>query len=242
MKFTHTLVVGCGGTGGYLIPPLAKLLTYHPNAEGHITLCDGDTFEPHNAERQLMLGQALNANKAEHMASILELQDAPQGPDLHIDVIPEFLAPDNLAGWLMGTEVPLIIAAVDNDATRKMICQGLEEASSYIDSFMFITPGNDAGDAEHSAAIKGQVLWWGKAEGEAFGVNPAIVYPNIENPSDPPPTHGECSAHAPSQPQLIAANMLAAANTLAAIQMFLDRNFDPTTHAIFFDSGVSKLI
>jgi hypothetical protein len=55
MRLSRTLILGAGGTGGLLIPSLARLLRYHPNAgTGHpITVVDGelcygfgDVFDP----------------------------------------------------------------------------------------------------------------------------------------------------------------------------------------------------
>jgi len=232
MKITKTLVVGCGGTGGYLSEPLARLLHYHPNAIAAITFCDGDTFEEDNRSRQNMEPNDVGRNKAE--IAELDVRNILENK-VKTDCIQDFLADERLRSWLLDAgDCPMVIAAVDNDATRKMICEELETAKAFLNSFFFLTPGNDAGEGERPAEVKGQVLWWGYSEGEDFGTNPAKLYPNIVNPDTPAPVRGQCSANAPSQPQLLAANFLAAAYTLNTITSLLNRTIDPRRHATFF--------
>lgn len=238
MKITSTLLVGCGGTGSHLASPLARLLSFHPNADHSITLCDGDAFEAGNRNRQLM---AL-ADPGKNKAVVVREQLMAQGLG-DITTIADFLNPSILSSWLLEAgDCPMIVVAVDNDATRKIVCDQLQEAKAYLPSFFMITPGNDAGEGSRPAEIKGQTLWWGYTENTDFGINPATVYSNIAKPSDPPPVRGECSAKAPSQPQLIAANLMAAATTLSVIQSLLDATIDPTKHGLFFTSTKSEVI
>jgi hypothetical protein len=100
--------------------------------------------------------------------------------------------------------------------------------------FFFITPGNSSAD-DPAAAIKGQVLWFGREGEHSYGINPALVFPNIEHPQDAVPRAGSCANQAPSSPQLITANALAAANTLAVIQNLLDGALAPTHSSVFFN-------
>lgn len=237
MRITSTLLIGCGGTGGYLASPLARLLSFHHAAESPITLCDGDEFEDGNRYRQLMAINDINKNKAIALASQLSAQG------LRSEVINDFANDAILSNWLLNAgDCPMLVVAVDNDATRKLVCQKLAAAKSYLPSFFFISPGNDAGEGARPAEIKGQVLWWGWTEGQDFGLDPTQVYPNLENPPDPAPVRGECSAKAPSQPQLIAANLMAAATTLNVIQSLLDATLDPSKHGLFFTATKAEVI
>jgi len=238
MKITSTLLVGCGGTGSYLAGPLARLLNFHPNAEPKLTLCDGDAFEDGNRYRQLMAAEDAGVNKALATQKRLFAESYVSAA-----VIANFLNSAILNRWLLDAgDCPMIVVAVDNDATRKIVCDQLEEAKAYLPSFFMITPGNDAGESGRPAEIKGQTLWWGYTENTDFGINPSTVYPNIAEPSDPAPVSGECSAKAPSQPQLIAANLMAAATTLSVIQSLLDATIDPTKHGLFFTAIKSEVI
>jgi molybdopterin/thiamine biosynthesis adenylyltransferase len=65
------IVIGCGGVGSYLIPPLCKLTQ-------NILLMDGDTLEPKNLDRQLFSASDLGKNKAEALALRYGVQHRPQ--------------------------------------------------------------------------------------------------------------------------------------------------------------------
>ena len=45
------ILIGCGGTGSYLAPPLARFLKAFKFA-GELILADGDSYEPSNLDRQ----------------------------------------------------------------------------------------------------------------------------------------------------------------------------------------------
>ena len=62
----------------------------------------------------------------------------------------------------------LVVAAVDNDATRKMCIEVLEAAEG---DYLFVTPGNSDAD-DPDAAIKGNVLWCGRLDSTQIGINP----------------------------------------------------------------------
>ena len=228
MRLSRTLILGAGGTGGLLIPSLARLLRYHPNGgiDHPITVIDGDVFEDHNRSRQHIGRGQIGMGKAAWMRQLCEQQG------LEIGATDAFADKPMLRRLVRADACPLLlVAAVDNDATRAMCIEVLLESGR---DFFFITPGNSSAD-DPAAAIKGQVLWFG-CEGEhSYGINPALVFPNIEHPQDAVPRAGSCANQAPSSPQLITANALAAANTLAVIQNLLDGALAPTHSSVFFN-------
>ncbi len=96
-------VVGCGGLGGHIIEMLARL------GIGHLTLIDGDVFEPSNLNRQLLslpdnLGKAKTAVAAERVSTV--------NPDLEVTTHQAFLTQDNARDLLQGHDV--ICDALDN--------------------------------------------------------------------------------------------------------------------------------
>ena len=230
MQFKSTLIVGAGGTGQQLIPPLVRLLKYHPNGNEDVAIYDGDAFEKHNIERQV----ASSGDKADIISDILKQQG------LEADCRKRYLSKISLEKYLErypDNEPVLIIGAVDNDATRKMIIEVLEASTN---DFLFVTPGNsDAADAESS--IKGNVLWFGRQDGKSIGIAPTVLFPNIERPTDAIPRRGGCADNAPSTPQLITANALAAALTLAVIQNFLDDLMPSEASHCFFNGRSFQL-
>lgn len=155
-----------------------------------------------------------------------------QQQGLAIEACPQYLDKALLRRLLRRDASPvLLVAAVDNDATRKLCIEVLGESSR---DFLFVTPGN-AGADDPAAAIKGNILWFGQQGDTAIGLNPALVFPNIETPQDAAPRYGSCATAAPSSPQLIAANALAAAYTLAVIQNLLDGALAPNASSCFFN-------
>ena len=66
----HFIVIGVGGTGGFLVPNLARLVYVTRNSfdEHEITLIDGDAVESKNIKRQNFVMSDIDKNKADIMA------------------------------------------------------------------------------------------------------------------------------------------------------------------------------
>lgn len=232
MFITRALVIGAGGTGGQLIPSLARLLAYHDNATGLMTIADGDVFEEKNQARQLCGPAHLGRNKAEVLAE----QCQAMGLDGVTDR-PEYLDKPALRRLLRQSSCWLVVSTVDNDATRKAVIDVLGERKH---DWIHVTTGN-ADDSDGQARISSSTHWHGVIDGEPFGLSPALLFENIARPSDAIPAHGTCANHAPSAPQLISANALSAAMALLVIQNLLDGRLDPTTNSVFANGRSFKL-
>lgn len=230
MNIDHTILIGAGGAGGLLIQPLARLLNFHPNSSSIIRLCDGDRFEAKNAERQLCSESDVGRSKVEVHRRIVQ----QQGLDTiatYDDFVDERAFRDMLR---IGST--LVIASVDNDATRKMTLDVVAELLDRQESFFWLTAGN--ADNEHGdAPIRGVCAWWGydAATDTTYGQDPRKLYHNIGNPSDDIPRRGSCAAHAPSHPQLITANAITATLMLTVVQNLLDGTLESSSMAAHFD-------
>lgn len=236
MTIAHAHIIGAGGTGGFLIPPLVRLLQFHANAAAPaVHVHDGDSFEPHNIHRQACGTEAMGRNKAEWIQQLCHQQG------LTITAHPQYVdrqcLRDHLRSSPASAGAALVVACVDNDATRKAILQELELLRS---DFFFCSPGNSAAE-DPAAAIKGNVHWFGRIDGQTVGLNPALVEPNIEHPQDAIPRQGGCMEQQASAPQLITANAMAAALTLAVIQNFLDGLLPAQSSACFFNGRTFAL-
>jgi hypothetical protein len=220
------VLVGAGGTGCLLAPALARLIKYHKTTQGaSFHVVDADTFEESNQTRQPVSAQDVGKSKVDVLSSLLAAQD------LDCNVLRAYmdrvLAADYIA---RATETVLFIAAVDNHATRRDICIAAEEA----DNVAVIMPGN-CDDEDMPGGIYGQVWWWLKQYGTTLtGANPRERYPVVNTPLNVPRV-GSCSSNAPSSPQLLSSNMLAAAWTLAVIQNMLDGKLPAACHSTSFD-------
>jgi hypothetical protein len=224
--FDKTFVIGTGGTGGYLIPPLVKTLQYHPaTRDNMVTIIDGDDFEDKNQSRQFMTPDHVGQNKADAMAEMCIAMGLT-----NVNAFGEYITMASFIPFLEESDYPLIIAAVDNDATRAAVIDAIQLTCAEKD-FFFITPGNSDGVEE----VHGQTLWFGRINGENVGMNPKDVIPNISQPEDEIPHSGSCARLQESRPQLISANFMAAAATLAVIQNLLDEKLEAKKSGIYFN-------
>ena len=160
-KIENILVIGCGGTGGHLVPNLARLIHvlnatrrtgrrgYHYNSlpEIKLFLADGDSVETKNLVRQHFISADVGKNKAEVLG---ERYAAAFG--LEIGVIPKYLEKFEDFDFLKknisrndGSD--LIIGCVDNNASRKVIhkwfLEGQEDGRYYNRSSFWIDSGNE---------------------------------------------------------------------------------------------------
>lgn len=227
MFIDTTLVIGAGGTGGLLIPSLARLLAYHPHASAYLLIADGDRYEEHNQSRQLCGPQQLGRNKAEAMAEHCQSLGLS-----HVTARPEYLDKPALRRLLhhpAAGQCPLVVSAVDNDATRAAVIAVLEERTG---DWLHVTTGN-ADDSDGRGRINTSTHWHGVLHSQPIGLSPALLFENIARPGDAIPAHGTCVAQAPSAPQLISANALSAAIALLVIQNLLDQQLPATSNSAF---------
>lgn len=230
MNIGNVFLIGVGGTGTHLAEPLTRLITFHKRSrKASITFVDGDVFEAHNAERQLFRRAALGKYKAQYIADSLRFINSNinawityLNQDMFEDVIKSIDDKDDLI---------LVIAAVDNHATRRALLQALNNSPEY--NWLFVTPGN--------GLDKGQVLTYGCINYNYVGMNPFESYPDIANPNDAiPKIGGDCIQQSVSTPQLISANAMAAMGTLITVQSLLDDNSFPSE--IHFDVRKAKMV
>jgi hypothetical protein len=232
MYIDRTLVIGAGGTGGQLIPSLARLLAYHPNASASLLIADGDEFEDHNQTRQLCGPDQVGRNKADVLADHCRSIGLTS-----VGSSPSFLDKAAIRQFTSQPTCPLVVSTVDNDATRAAVISVLEERQ---DDWLHVTTGN-ADNSDGQSRISTSTHWHGVLGGEPFGVSPALLFDNIANPSDTIPRQGSCALQAPSAPQLISANALSAAMALLVIQNLLDGFMPRTANSAFANGRTFKL-
>lgn len=201
-------VIGCGGIGGALLPILCRYLdTNHQYSEVSVTLIDGDSYEPHNASRQVFTKMT---NKAMESAELL----SNQFRRIKFFAVPQYLTAHNIVGIgpdgkpIIG-DGDVIFSCVDNHAARKIIsdrCESLKE-------IVAISGGNGYTDGNIQVHIRkdGKNLTLPIAN----EFHNEIRNPTDENPGDKPPAPScGCQAQAPSAPQLLITNNLVAAAML----------------------------
>jgi hypothetical protein len=171
-------IVGCGGIGGHLAPNLCRFLHAERRA-AHLTLIDGDAYEARNRTRMHF---TRFGNKASVMAA--ELAQA-FGDVLAVEPLPEYLTTENVAGAIV--EHDLVLAAVDNHATRHLI----DERIADLADATLISGGNDGIDGEHDGTY-GNVQIVRRAGGRSLTSSLGRHHPEILRPADRSPGELGC--------------------------------------------------
>lgn len=232
----HTIVIGAGGTGGYLVPQLARLLAYHPHSSDAVQLWDGDEFEERNRERQICGDSQIGLNKATALASLCATVGLSG-----VQPRENFVTADSMRVATQNCQRPLVVLAVDNDATRSATLRIMESRARDSRDFFWVSPGN-CDNADGQGRIRADVTWWGMVQGTELGMDPRTLYQNLAEPEDSIPREGSCALHAPSAPQLLSANALAATGTLLVIQALLDLQLPPQASAMSIDGRSFSMV
>jgi len=184
-------IVGCGGTGTHLIPPLCRYLNAE-KYEGIIKFVDGDKYEESNLNRQEIHESAIGQNKASALADAYN----EKYEDLSIVAYPWFVGKSNIDNVV--TDNSVILVAADNYTVRRQI---IEKAVT-TDNTVVIIGGNDAYD--------GDVLFYVHA-GFLNTPNPIDRHPELKN-DDGDRSELSCEelSNLPGNPQTLVANLFAA--------------------------------
>jgi molybdopterin/thiamine biosynthesis adenylyltransferase len=188
-------MIGMGGVGTIVANSVSRYLNFSKNGNHKITLVDGDSYEPKNAERQLF---QTYGNKAETKCNEL----ATQFDNILYDSIPVFVNSFNSSRVIQDGDV--VFMAVDNHKSRKIVSDRCKE----IDNVILISGGNEFED--------GNVQIYIKKEGREL--TPAIdkYHPEIRNPMNNSPEDLSCEELQQSAPQLFFMNMMIATYMCAA--------------------------
>lgn len=195
-------IIGMGGIGSHLTPPLCRFLS--STGEPHtITCIDGDQFELKNEERQEFDDFG---NKAEVIARSL----AKRFPRLVVEAKPYFVTEENI--FLFIREEDVVFCCVDNHATRKLVsdyCQTLRQS-------VLISGGNEFSD--------GNIQVYIRKDGQDEKPPITRFHPEIAHPEDKNPGELSCEELATQQGtrQLIFTNMRAAVEMLSAFWLVLE--------------------
>lgn len=156
MKPTSIIIVGAGGTGSYLIPPLVQYNDSFIKAKMYVY--DPDIYEPSNLNRQAIYQEDIGRCKAKVMAHRYGIEARPHKFDLSEIEEEEFVTDEDSR--------PLFISCADNHEAR-LAC--IDAADSY--DGLAIICGNETIDAE--AYIYKQE-WVGHPD-----LDPRIYYPDL---------------------------------------------------------------
>jgi molybdopterin/thiamine biosynthesis adenylyltransferase len=194
-------VIGVGGIGCALLPPLCRYLSHgappDPSSPpARVTLVDGDTFEARNAARQAF---GALGNKAQVKAAELAREFAA----LSLRAVPEYVQAGNAAAIVRGGDV--VFLAVDNHSTRKVV----SDACRMLPDVLLISGGNELTD--------GNVQVYERRGGEDVTLPLTRFHPEIAEPRDRSPAEMSCDELArEGAAQLLFTNLAVASAMLNA--------------------------
>lgn len=210
MKYSATapvkiVVIGAGGTGGYVIPHLYRI-GFASNRNIRIIVCDGDVVEEKNLIRQNFIEQDIGRNKAQVQA---ERYSAAFG--IECEYIPNFIETEKELSSLTEPDfearpysnIPesqkvILLGCVDNNKSRQLCHKVFNKQKDlvYIDS----------GNGEHA----GQVVCGVRQNGRTTYKPIGSLYPDVLKEEDKFPSELSCAERAVSAPQSVTANLTAA--------------------------------
>lgn len=209
----HFYVFGTGGTGGFALEYLTRLFS---DSDKHVTIdiYDGDQVEAKNLKRQNFIVDDLNKMKTTALIQRLNKQ-VLKHPDFveHDQYIVD--ADELVSEIILSTnddETPILISAVDNIATRRLINRVIDELTDVL-PVIAIDSGN------HNEG--GQVVAFSNVEVDSVNLLGKVTkvklpnmlqrYPEIDVINDDrdenPGLVSYCAEEAESKPQSMMANV-----------------------------------
>lgn len=238
-KVENVLIMGCGGTGAYIVAHLSRLISVlnqkRPSDNPIVLfLADGDTVEVKNLSRQHFISSDVSKNKA---AVLAERYSNAFG--IEICVIPKDIEKLVDFSFLESNrrkteDSDLIIGCVDNNATRKLIYNwfGVNEGGetySWRPKF-WVDCGNEerAGQVICGYAPPSRGSYCAVKSNPVSGTSgefslPCVAecYPEIMNGENKFNSDLSCAERAISAPQNMQTNVTAATIALNYIQKLL---------------------
>jgi tRNA A37 threonylcarbamoyladenosine dehydratase len=104
-RAAHVCVIGVGGVGSWIVEALAR------SAIGQLTLIDLDNVAESNINRQI---QALSSTIGQAKIDALAARIAQFNPDCRLQLVEDFIDPDNLEKMLGGKGFDYVVDAIDS--------------------------------------------------------------------------------------------------------------------------------
>lgn len=222
------LVIGCGGTGAYVVSHLSRLISIEnekraPLSKMRLYLADGDIVEEKNLSRQHFISQDIGMNKAEVLG---ERYSAVFG--IEIGVIPKDIESVKDFGFLShrSSGSCIIVGCVDNNASRKVIKEYIDSKRNYYycGGIFWIDSGNEERNGQ---VVCGFVPQYSTKYNDP--ANPRLkvpvsgvfslpfiteIYPDVLKSNDKFNSEVSCAERAQSAPQNMQTNVTSATITM----------------------------
>lgn len=197
------VIVGLGGTGGYVFYYLSRLVASLPNRDSfQIVLADGDVIEKKNLVRQNFVTADVGRSKVQVLSERYGEVYGINIPYYHGYVEDKGTLEKLLFNDIIGffPSISVLVGCVDNNRSRQLFHEVFDEAEER--PLVYLDSGNDE--------WSGQVILG--ARGLKHPVLPPVgcYYPDIlEDENTLFPSEESCQQRAVSSPQNIATNILA---------------------------------
>lgn len=231
-------LIGCGGTGSWLAPSLARIayLLREQDKNVHLTFIDPDHVEDKNIPRQNFCAAEVGANKAETLAARFS---AAWGVEIHYLEQP-FKADTSTIRHYLPDGLEILIGCVDNAKARKAIAENLIRSNAKSTWWL------DCGNTEHA----GQVLIGNGLKDDDVGYTswewltdkictrvpcPSVQVPDLLTPRPEEKTKNNlsCAEIQIANAQSLAINQRVAAEATDMLLRFLHGTL--TRYATYFD-------
>ena len=222
MKFptdrpVKVVMLGAGGTGGYVAPYVFRVL-HMLGRPARFIICDGDIVEPKNLDRQNFVPADLGENKArvlaERYSTVLGME-TEYVPNF-IEKLPDLMELIEPKEWELHPhssrrtkEMVLLLGCVDNSKTRRLWNQEFSQSEELIYS--------DSGNGKYT----GQVVCGVRRNRHTMRKSIGGVHPEMLKDTDKFPSELSCAEAAQEDPQSIVANVTAATAVLIMVYNIL---------------------
>ena len=220
------IVIGCGGIGSHLLPPLVKYLNAS-DYTGILQLVDGDKYEDKNLDRQEFPSQLVSQNKAEALKMLYD-KKYPDAP-MQILAFADYIGEKNVD---IISEDSLVLMCVDNHTCRRIVSKRCQELQNAI----LISAGN-------SSKLDGNIQIHRRFNGKDMTPPIENRHPEIITEQDGDRTEMSCEvlAQIPGGEQVIFANVFAA-TLMGVVTYDILNNMAGIEHCeeIYFDGFFAK--
>lgn len=248
------IVIGAGGTGGYLIPNLARQISITNGLrrieeleEHSLLIVDADTVSPKNLNRQNFIEKDLERNKAEVLATRYGVAFSTDIQFLDEYITSAEMLRDIVQGMQSrGGFIPVIVDCCDNNATRVLIHEAIQLLKKDTDYLYSLSSGNElyTGQVVCGMVLGDRLKVYETYDNHEIFRTPTVadMFPEILEGGDKLPTEMSCDEAAISHPQNIMTNITAGnllfnfANTLLTADIHNEDNPGLNYFAVTFDT------
>lgn len=205
------IIIGAGGTGSWLASFLSRF-------NKNVIMVDGDEVEAKNLARQNFEPNDINKNKALVIAAKHEFELSVNSYLTSTDMLDEIAS-------TQPEKTPIVIGAVDNNNTRLLINEWMDNQ----DNAIWIDGGNNA--------VNGQTIIHIKKDGSVVEgyESPMKVEPGlaVSNDDERRPDEISCAEQSESAPQSITANVMSATSIFNIITSLMSEKPVLNNHYTF---------